>query len=139
MTTTTLITGLPLPAPFLEAFREAMERLGEGPLSPAVDLFATTDAIIAKVALPGVGRDDVAVTVGDDLVTIRGSSEGEAEPAAVDHIHRELNHGPFSRSFWLPTAVNARGAIASLKDGLLTITLPKASSSRGNMTRVPVS
>lgn len=139
MTTSTLITGLPLPAPFLEAFREAMERLGDGPLSPAIDLFTTTDAIIAKVALPGVRRENVDVTVGDDLVTIRGSGEGEPEPAAVNHIHRELSQGPFSRSFWLPTAVNGDGAIASLKDGLLTLTLPKAKESRGTLTKVPVS
>jgi HSP20 family protein len=111
----------------------------KGPLSPAIDLFTTTDAIIAKVALPGVRRENVGVTIGDDLVTIRGSGEGEAELAAVDHIHRELSHGPFNRSFRLPTAVKAEGAIAWLKDGLLTLTLPKASESRGTVAKVPVS
>jgi HSP20 family protein len=139
MKTSTLMTSLPLPAPFLEAFRDAMERVEDGPLAPPIDLFTTRDAIVAKVALPGVRREDVDVTVGDDLVIIRGSSEDETELAAVDHIHRELSHGPFSRSFRLPTAVKAEGAIASLKDGLLTLALPKARKSSGTVAIVPVS
>jgi HSP20 family molecular chaperone IbpA len=67
------VTGMPLPAPFLEAFRDAMERLGEGPLAPALDLYTTPEAIVAKVALPGVKRQDLDIRIGDDLVTISGS------------------------------------------------------------------
>ena len=139
MATSTLITGLALPAPFLEAFREAMERLGDGPLSPAIDLFTTADAVIAKVALPGVKREDVDVAVGSDLVTIRGERTSEPEPASVHRIHRELGHGPFSRSFWLPTAVDGDGAVATLRDGLLTLILPKARAPRRTLAKVSVS
>ena len=139
MKTTTLMSGLPLPAPFIEAFRDATLRLDDGPLSPAIDLFTTEDAIVAKVALPGVRRQDVDVIVGDELVTIRGSSEGEAELATGQHIHRELSHGRFSRSFRLPTVVRPEGARASLDMGLLTLALPKASEPSATVATIPVS
>jgi len=139
MKTSTLMTGLPLPAPFMETFRDAMVRLDEAPLSPPIDLLATPDEIIAKVALPGVLPGSVEVRVGDDLVMIRGSSESEGKLATAEHFHSELSHGPFSRSFRLPTAVRAEGAIASLKDGLLTLALPRASEPSATVAKIPVS
>jgi len=139
MKTSTLMTSLPLPAPFMEAFREAAERLDDGPLSPPIDLLATPSAIIAKVALPGVRREDIDISVGDDVVTIHGSTEGEGKLAAAHHTHRELSHGRFSRTFRLPTAVSVEGARASLRDGLLTLALPKASEPTGTVATIPVS
>jgi HSP20 family protein len=124
-TMATALTGMPLPAPFLNAFREAMERLAEGPLAPGLDLYTTPEAIVAEVALPGVKRENVDISVGDDLVTICGTVREEQKAGEADYVHRELSHGSFSRSFWLPIAVRAEAATASLKDGLLTLTLPK--------------
>jgi HSP20 family protein len=98
--------------------------LGEGPLAPALDLYTTPAAIVAEVALPGVKREKIDISVGDDLVTISGSMR-EDRTGEADYVHRELSRGSFSRSFWLPTAVKAEAATASLKDGLLTLTLPK--------------
>ena len=72
-TMTSAMTGMPLPAPFLNAFRDAMERLADGPLAPGLDLYTTQEAIVAKVALPGVTRENVDISVDDDLVTISGS------------------------------------------------------------------
>jgi HSP20 family protein len=126
------MTGLPLPAPFTKAFREAMERLSDGPLAPALDLFTTTEAVVAKAALPGVKPDDVDITIGDDLVTISGSVKEESETTKGGYVHRELSHGSFRRSFWLPTAVSPEAATASLKDGLLTITIPKTERAKPN-------
>jgi HSP20 family protein len=122
---TSALTGMPLPAPFLNAFREAMERLADGPLAPGLDLYTTSDEIVARVALPGVARENVDISVGDDLVTISGSVREESKSREVDYVHRELSRGSFSRSFWLPTAVTAEAATASLVDGLLILTLPK--------------
>ena len=69
MTPAGLMTSLPLPAPFTNAFREAMERLSDGPLAPALDLFTTTEAVVAQVALPGVKRDEPRrVTDGSGVV-----------------------------------------------------------------------
>ena len=77
----------PTPLSEMVSLRDAMEQLfddrffrpiwignGERQVAPALDLYATPEAVIAKVALPGVKPEDVDVTIGDDLVTITGRS-----------------------------------------------------------------
>jgi HSP20 family protein len=135
-TMTSVMTGLALPAPFLEGLRDAMERLADSPLAPALDLYATAEAIVAKVALPGVKRQDVDVSVVDRLVTISGSSD--AEKQTKGYVHKELRHGLFSRTFWLPTPVRAEAATASLTEGLLTLTLPNADHAALTQVKVEV-
>jgi HSP20 family protein len=124
-TMASMMTGMALPAAFLEGLRDGQERLADGPLAPALDLYSTPEAIVAKVALPGVKRQNIDISVGDGLVTISGSAGEEPQTGHAGYAHIELSHGSFSRSFWLPTAVRAEAATASLKDGLLTLTLPK--------------
>jgi HSP20 family protein len=129
----------PSPLAELVTFRDAMERLFDDRLfrplwpanvehetAPALDLYTTPQAVIAKVALPGVKPGDVDVSIGDDLVTITGSFKEEKESTEAGYVHKELSHGSFSRSFSIPTAIKTEAATASFKDGLLTLTLPKA-------------
>jgi HSP20 family protein len=129
----------PSPLAELVSFRDAMERLFDDRLfrplwpanveheaTPALDLYTTPQAVIAKVALPGVKPGDVDVSIGDDLVTITGSFKEEKESTEAGYVHKELSHGSFSRSFSIPTAIKTEAATASFKDGLLTLTLPKA-------------
>jgi HSP20 family protein len=132
--------------------RDTMERLfderflrpiwpgnGERETTPPLDLFTTQEAVIAKVALPGVKPEDVDVTIADDLVTIRGSYEEEKETKDAGYTHRELSRGSFSRSFALPTAVKAEAAKASFKEGLLTLTLPKTEEVKPKHVKIEVS
>ena len=134
------------------SFEDAMERLfderffrplwigtGERSVVPALDVFMTPDAVIAKVALPGVKPEDVDVTVGDDLVTICGSFQEEKETNDAGYVHKELSQGKFSRNFSLPTAVKADAAKAEFKDGLLTLTLPKTEEVKPTHVKVQVS
>jgi len=142
------------PSPFtdLVSLRDAMERLfderffrpawlrnGEREAAPSLDLYTTPEAIVAKVALPGVKPEDVDVTIGDDLVTISGSFKEEKETTEAGYVHRELSHGSFSRTFALPTAVKADTATASFKDGLLTLTIPKTEEVKPKHVKVQVS
>ena len=120
-----MMTGLALPAPFLQGLRNGLEQLADGPLAPALDLYTTPEAVVATVALPGVKRQNVDITVGDDLVTISGCAKDDPQARQEGYLHQELRHGSFSRSFWLPTPVRAEAATASLEDGLLTLTLLK--------------
>jgi HSP20 family protein len=127
-------------SPFSELLsaRDAMERFfddrflrpfwpttdtGEG--LPALDLYSTTDAVVAKVALPGVKPEDVDITIADKLVTVTGRYQEEQETTEQGYVHKELRRGSFSRSFTPPVAIKPDAAAASFKDGLLTLTMPK--------------
>jgi HSP20 family protein len=136
----------------LVSFRDAMDRLfderffrpmwmasGERQAAPALDLYTTPEAVIAKVALPGVKPEDVDVTVGDDVVTISGAFKEERETTDAGYVHKELSQGKFSRSFSLPTAIRADAAKAEFKDGLLTLTLPKTEEVKPTHVKVEVS
>jgi HSP20 family protein len=142
----------PTPLSELVSFRDAMERLfddrffkpmwignGERQSAPALDLYTTPEAVIAKVALPGVKLEDVDVTIGDDLVTITGVSEEEKETSESGYVHKELSQGKFSRSFSLPTAIKADAAKAQFRNGLLTLTLPKTEDVKPTHVKVQVS
>jgi HSP20 family protein len=142
----------PTPLAELVSFRDAMERLfdersfrpmwignGEREAAPALDLYTTSEAVIANVALPGVKPEDVDVTIGDDLVTVSGAYKEEKETSDAGYVHKELSQGRFSRSFSLPTAINVDAAKAEFKDGLLTITLPKSEEVKPTHVKVQIS
>jgi HSP20 family protein len=143
----------PSPIADFVSFRDAMERWfddrlfrpiwpltgdGERVVAPALDLYTTPEAVIAKVALPGVKPGDVDVSIGDDMVTISGSYKEEKEKTEAGYVHRELSHGMFSRSFSIPTAIKADAATAQFKDGLLTLTLPKSEAVKPKHVKVEV-
>jgi HSP20 family protein len=141
----------PSPVADLVSFRDAMDRVfderlfrplwlanAERQVVPALDLYATPEAVIAKVALPGVKPENVDVSIDDDIVTITGSFKEEKETTEAGYVHKELNHGSFSRSFSLPTAIKGEAATASFKDGLLTLTLPKTEQVKPKHVKVEV-
>lgn len=141
------------PSPFGDpaTFRDAMERFfddrlfrpvwsigAERETAPALDLYTTEEAVIAKVALPGVKPAEVDVTIGDDQVTITGSFKDEKETTEAGYVTRELSRGTFTRSFMLPVPVKTEAATASFKDGLLTLTLPKTEAVKPTHVKVKV-
>jgi HSP20 family protein len=141
----------PSPVAELVTLREAMERLFDDRLFrpiwtlgedraavPALDVYTTSDAVIAKIALPGVKSEDLDITIGDDLVTVTGSFTEEGETTTADYVHKELSHGVFSRSFAIPSASRPEDATATFKDGLLTITLPKSEELKPKHVKVDV-
>jgi HSP20 family protein len=112
---------------------------GERRMVPALDLYTTPEAVIAKVALPGVKPEAVEVTITEDLVTISGSFEEEKEETTeAGYVHRELSKGAFSRSFSIPMAVKAETAKAEFRDGLLTLTLPKTEEVKPKHVKIDV-
>jgi HSP20 family protein len=92
----------------------------------AVDVLETSDKVIIRSAIAGVEEKDLDVSVNDDMVTIRGERHHDnvSEDTAV-HFE-ECFWGAFSRSIILPVRVKADEADAALKNGILTITIPKA-------------
>ena len=142
------------PAPVLDlaSVRDTFERLfddrlfrplwvtdGEREISPALDVFTTADSVVAKAALPGVKPEDVEITIADDLVTISGTFKEEKETTEAGYTHKELSRGTFRRSFAVPTALKADEAKAVFKDGLLTLTIPRAEEAKPKHVKVEAS
>lgn len=98
----------------------------EGQLT--VDVYQTNDSIVIKSTIAGVKPDDLDVSITNDMVTIRGTRRHDEETKEEDYFYRECYWGSFSRSIILPVDVVSEKAEASLKDGILTIRIPKADS-----------
>jgi HSP20 family protein len=141
----------PSPAAEVVTLRDAMERLfddrffrplwpwdGEREGIPALDLFSTPEAVIAKVALPGVKPEDIDVEITADVVTVRGSYKEDTETADTGYVHKELSRGKVMRSFALTTPVRAEAVTAAFQDGLLTLTMPKTDEVKPRHVKVDV-
>ena len=94
-----------------------------------LDVFQKDKEIVIKSAIAGVGGKDLDISIASDSVTIKGTREEEKEKGK-DYLYQELHWGEFSRKVILPEEVNADEAKATLKNGILTITLPKKISQK---------
>lgn len=104
-----------------------------GVVVPRLDVSETSDTVQIKTDLPGVKPEDVSIDIRENHMTISGqhTEEKETKSDKDRKYHRiERRQGRFSRSVWLPCAVEQDGVEAELKDGVLTVTLPKAEEAR---------
>ena len=95
-----------------------------------LDVFADAKNLYIKSTIAGVKVKDIDISINNDMLTIRGTRSSEEEIEVVDHFFKECYWGSFSRSIILPMAVKSDKISATLKDGVLTITLPKADKQR---------
>ena len=97
---------------------------------PAVDIFEDKDAVKIMAELPGVKPEDVKLSLENNLLTIRGEKKQEAEERN-ERVHRyERSYGSFERAFVLPSTVDGEKISAEYRDGVLTVTVPKAERAR---------
>ena len=100
----------------------------EGQLS--VDVYQTADEIIVKSTIAGVKPEDLEIYVHNDLLTIRGKREADCVEETTDYFYKECYWGGFSRSIILPVEVQVDKIDAILKNGILTIIMPKSKKSK---------
>ncbi len=111
----------------LLALQERMTRLSglDAPgWVPPVDIYETNDRFVITAELCGLSRDDFQIELHDDRITVKG--QRSSRPSCCEQYHRvERGHGQFSRTFLLPLPVKGDGISADLRNGVLTIQLPK--------------
>ncbi len=95
----------------------------EGQLT--IDVYQTASEIVIKSPVAGVRPEDLDVSISNDMITIKGRRSNDEPVAQEDYYFQELYWGPFSRSIILPQEVEINKIRASLKNGILTIRLPK--------------
>jgi HSP20 family protein len=109
----------------LLAMQHRLERVSSGPQgwAPAVDLCETNDAFVVTAELPGVARDQVRIEVHDGRLTLQGRRDARVPCEQYHQVER--GHGEFARSFALPPTVDPERISADMRDGVLTIIVPK--------------
>ncbi len=95
----------------------------EGQLT--VDVYKTKEDIVIKSIIGGVRSEDLDISVTSDMVTIKGKRNNIDEVTDDDYYYQECFWGNFSRSIILPCDIKAEGVEATIKNGILTVKLPK--------------
>jgi HSP20 family protein len=113
--------------------------MGMGDWNPRVDISENDGQYLVKADIPGVAKEDIKVTVDNDVLTIQGERKQEKEEENK-HFHRvERFYGSFIRSFTLPEDADATALKAASQEGQLTVTIPKkVLTPSANAVQVPV-
>ncbi len=116
---------------------EAGDAEVEGQL--AVDVYQTKESVVIKAPIAGVDPKNLEVAIAEDVVTIRGERVEESVVERENYYVQECYWGAFSRSIIMPVSVNADKAEASLKNGVLSIAIPKIIQDKVKKIRVVAS
>lgn len=135
----------------LMTLREAMDRLfeesvvrpGSRLMAPhgtvidlALDMYETENELVVTAALPGVKPEDVEVTITGDALCIKGETRAETKEEKANYLRQERRYGAFARTVALTTPVQADKAEAKFKDGVLTLSIPKAEEAKPKTIKI---
>src|ERR1041385_3166851 len=124
----------------LSMLRNEIDRLFDSPLNaltttsqqflsgwlPTVDLYEDRDRLVVKAELPGMKKEDIDISLEGEVLTLSGERKEEEVFDKAETYRSERFLGKFQRTLTLPMSVDASKVQASYKDGILTVTLPKA-------------
>jgi HSP20 family protein len=106
--------------------------------APACDIYETDDEIVVKAELPEVKKEDVHVSIENNVLTIRGERKFSEETKKENWRRVERSYGEFMRSFTLPSFVDPNKVSAEFKDGVLRVTLQKREETKPKQIEVKV-
>jgi HSP20 family protein len=106
----------------------------EGQLN--IDMYQTKDNVIIKSTIAGVRAEDIDITVANDMVSIKGTRRKEENVPQQDYFYQECYWGNFTRSVIVPVDIDSENIEADLKDGMLTVIVPKAAKAKTKKIRV---
>ncbi len=93
---------------------------------PRVDVIDREDEVFVRAELPGVSKENLDVSVNENTLSIRATTQKEEKEEKGQYHRRELSRGEFQRTVRLPGPIESEKAKATFKDGILELTLPKA-------------
>jgi HSP20 family protein len=103
---------------------------------PSVDIVDHDDHVLVRAEIPGVNKDDLEVSISDNVLSINGATEREEKKESGDYFRHEISRTSFARSVTLPVAVDASKVSAALTDGILEVTVGKAETSKRRNVKV---
>ncbi|WP_371036966.1 MULTISPECIES: Hsp20/alpha crystallin family protein [unclassified Rhodosalinus] len=120
-----------------EPFRSFGTRIAEM-LAPASDASGSDESYTITMELPGVSEDDIEVSVDDGVVTVKGEKRSEREESGDTWFFSERQYGSFTRSFRLPSDAQQDKVDGHMKDGVLTVTVPRRMTGSAGARRIDV-
>ncbi len=108
----------------------------EGQLT--VDVYQDADNIIVQSTVAGVDPDDLEINITNESITIHGKRERKETIQEKDYFYQECFWGRFSRSIILPAEVDSERSVASLKNGVLTVKMPKLERRKAKKLKVKI-
>ena len=102
----------------------------------AIDVYQTDSDIVIQSAIAGVKSEELDIALENDVVTIRGIRKNPNQEEEKQYFHEECFWGPFSRQIFLPEEVDTKSVEASIKEGILTLRLPKAEREKNRKVKV---
>ncbi|MFQ5441311.1 MAG: Hsp20/alpha crystallin family protein [Thermodesulfobacteriota bacterium] len=106
---------------------------------PAIDIVEKAGEVEVRAEMPGVDKDDIEISLQENRLTITGKLQKEKETKDEDYYYRERSYNSISRSIDIPYKVNPAKIKAGLKNGILTVHLPKAAELQPKKIKVEVS
>ncbi len=107
-------------------------------LTPAIEVSETENEIIVKAAVPGVDKKDLNISVLNNNLIIKGEVKREKEEKKKNYYRQEIAYGSFSRTIPLPAEVKVEEIKANMKNGVVTITIPKAEKAKAKEITIDV-
>jgi HSP20 family protein len=124
---------------FEDAFTRLLNEPRAGrPWSPAVDIFETENELVLKADVPEVSLQDINVNVENQTLTLSGERKFAAEDNSKGFHRIERSYGQFTRSFSVPSTVDAEKVSAEYHDGVLTVKLPKKEAAKPRQVKIAV-
>jgi len=121
-----------------EPFRQFGTKLADW-VAPAAAASSSDQAYTISMELPGVAEDDITLTAENGVLSIRGEKKTEREEKGDTWYFSERQFGSFQRSFSLPADADEAEVNAALKDGVLTITVPRKTPKAKEAKKVKIS
>ena len=121
---------------FQDLVREFFGKTEAGGLLPPGEVAESDGDVTVKMAVPGVEKDQISISVDDHVLNVRGESKKETEEKKKNYYRQEIRYGSFARAVRLPAEVDASKTAAELKNGMLKITLPKSKTPKAHSIKI---
>lgn len=94
-------------------------------IQPSIDIVEDNENFKIEAEMPGMGEEDIKVSINDGMLTIKGEKEVSKKNTGKNYLKREITYGSYERSIALPDTLDVDKAKASFKKGMLWVTIPK--------------
>ncbi len=123
---------------FFPAMFPRMRSLEAKAAAPRVDMFEDGDDLVIKAEIPGMKKEDLDVSISEDLLTITGEKKSEEKTEEKDFYYEERSFGAFIRKLRLPIETETTKASATFQDGVLEIRIPKSPVAKEKVKKLEI-